>query len=284
MLRQMEKPLSTNDQAGVLNLTGVFEALAARLLVAVDEGRILHATKNILDSGAPLEQEFRAFLSSRLPAPFRVRHGYIYDVESRCSPQIDVIITDAEQEIAMFGTGEDAQYVPFTATYVIGEIKGSATAIDSHLIQLGTRIDAFWGMNSRLRQEHSDARSDGSLFSFLLVGDAAEADYKKILAHHQDRTRPAPGCVVLLNTEEVISRADDLWDGQFLSFSQYGPDLWIYEPATDSHGRGNVLLWLFYQIVHHLQRNAPGRGVDRAFAEAMLRNHKLRKKAKLEPD
>jgi hypothetical protein len=273
--------LSTNDHVGVLNLIGAFEAFAARLLVAVDQGRILHATKNIRDSGAPLEQEFRAFLSSRLPAPFRVRHGYIYDVESRCSPQIDVIITDAEQEIAMLGSGEDAQYLPFTATYVIGEIKGSATAIDSHLDQLGTRVDAFWEMNKRLKQEHSDARANESLFSLLLVGDASKADYEKILAHHRDNSKRLPGCIVFLNTQEVISCASNILDSEYLSFSQYGPYLWIYGPATDEYGKGKVLLWLFYRIVYHLQRNAPGRGMNLAFAEAMLRDHKLARKAEL---
>lgn len=96
--------MSGSAKSGVINLAGVYEAIAQRLIVALAEGRILHKTKNIADSGQPLEIEFRKFLDGRLPDPFFVHHGYLYDTESDCTPQIDVIISDKEQSTTTLQT------------------------------------------------------------------------------------------------------------------------------------------------------------------------------------
>jgi hypothetical protein len=83
----MKKPKMT----GRIDMEGLFEAVAQRLLVSIAEGRILWETRNIRDSGAPFEAQFRDFLGARLPATFSVTSGYLFDPKSNCTPQIDCL-------------------------------------------------------------------------------------------------------------------------------------------------------------------------------------------------
>ena len=89
------------DDAGFINLPGIFAAEAEGLLAQVGAGRILLDTHNIRDAGAPLEGAVRDLFSRLLPSGFRVRHGYLYDTASTCTPQIDLIISAADRSQVM---------------------------------------------------------------------------------------------------------------------------------------------------------------------------------------
>jgi hypothetical protein len=53
-------------QRGSIDLVKLFQADAIELMSAVARGQVLHGTKNIRESGSPLEVSFRRFLRARL--------------------------------------------------------------------------------------------------------------------------------------------------------------------------------------------------------------------------
>lgn len=86
---------------GEINIVGLFEAEAAALLQAADRGLILHKTHNTRDSGALLESTFRQIVGSRLPPQAQMAHGYLYDLESTCTSQIDAMLLSAADNYPM---------------------------------------------------------------------------------------------------------------------------------------------------------------------------------------
>lgn len=101
------------SKSGTIDLPSLFDAIAKRLSVSVEQGRILHKTKNIRDSGLPLETEFRSFLNSRLPVPFSVKTGYLFDPRAKCTPQIDAIVIDEQESHELMRSDDGAAYVPY---------------------------------------------------------------------------------------------------------------------------------------------------------------------------
>jgi hypothetical protein len=60
-----------DDKApGKIDILKLFETEAATLAFAVKHGRLLHATLNIRDSGAPLETAICIFMNRMLPFGF----------------------------------------------------------------------------------------------------------------------------------------------------------------------------------------------------------------------
>jgi hypothetical protein len=102
-----------------------FNNLADDLGRAVDRGRILHETKNIRDSGVPFEHLFRKIIGSRLPEPYRMRTGFLFDGQSNVTPQIDAVIVDTTTSHEIFTSEEGAGYLPYASASVVFEIKNS---------------------------------------------------------------------------------------------------------------------------------------------------------------
>lgn len=148
----MEHPLDSKNvgkKSGVIDLPSLFLAIARELAVAAERGRILHRTHNIRDSGAPLEALFRHAIGSRLPSPYRVLHGYLFDADSVCTPQIDALVIDGSDSHEIMTSSEGASYVPYTSAHAIIELKTSAKNIAGHLDQLMTTITALHAMSER---------------------------------------------------------------------------------------------------------------------------------------
>lgn len=59
--------MSKKNIKGSIDLIGIFQNAAISMLHSIEEGNILHRTKNIRDSGALFEQEIRVFLISFCP-------------------------------------------------------------------------------------------------------------------------------------------------------------------------------------------------------------------------
>ena len=120
---------------GFLNIPRLFEAEALSLLEAVERGKLLHNTKNIRDSGGPLEARFRTLLADRMPEGIQVRTGYLYDIESNCTPQVDAMLINGSDNHAMMTTEEGAIYAPFTSVLATIEIKSSVGDVAKQLSQ-----------------------------------------------------------------------------------------------------------------------------------------------------
>ncbi len=245
---------------GLINLPGIFAAAADDLLAAVTQGRILYNTQNIRDSGAPLEAALRALFARLLPSPFVVQHGYLFDTQSHCTPQIDLIIADAARSQVMLTAPEGATYAPFTDAYAIIEIKTSADHIGEHLDQIGAQIDAIERMQRDLRTQGNITFP--SLISALVLGKSDGLKEYEIVERWTARAAPFPTFVFLLDRGQIILPEDDfsslLGMGDEVSPVQRpaGAHLAFHEKgADDREKRGNALLWLFYAVQHRLRES-----------------------------
>ena len=108
---------------GNLDLISVFESEAICIMNAASEGTILHNAKNIRDSGEPVEAALINLFSRRLPRTYGSISGYFYSEESKCSPQIDVMISQASEVHGLGPGSHGSEFVPLTSARVIGEVK-----------------------------------------------------------------------------------------------------------------------------------------------------------------
>lgn len=272
-----EATMSDEKKPGKLNLLNVFEAASQRLLTAVDEGRILHGTLNIAGSGSPFEEAFRSFLEGRIPAPFIVDHGYLFDPESICTPQIDVIVSNSEAKSCMFKGQDGANYIPFNASCVIGEIKSSSRGITDHITQLSNRIASVSKMSGRSQIRHKEP------LSFLLIGDAKKTDYKKIKAALAKSGMREPRYIILLNSAEIIAAGSSHFETDELHYAERGDTMFIWapDPSIKAHRNGHTLQWLFHAIIYHLRDLNDGAGIAAQFSEQVLMRHPMKKVRKL---
>lgn len=254
---------------GIIDLPGLFHAISRELTVAAEQGRILHKTRNIRDSGSPLESRFRNAIGPRLPSPFRVMHGYLFDADSICTPQIDALIIDGSDSHELMTTSDGASYVPYTSAHAVIEVKNSAHAIKEHLSQLGRVLDSIQKM--RLRHLEAGRLGHGgppyeSPLSVLLVANSPAislSDLQDWYSEHHE----VPRYTVLLDRGLIIARKQLLLDGAPLSFYDYRNqgEFHIFEPeASGEFPSGRALLWLYFSFIAHLTRFS-GEKAIRAF-------------------
>ena len=197
-----------DSKAGTIDMPALFEAAAQRMLLAVRQGRLLHRTKNIRDAGLPLEVEFRSFLSSRLPDPFTVRSGYLFDPRSVCTPQIDAIIVDGAEAHELMRSDDGAAYIPYPSGRILFEIKNSSRGFGVHMAQVksvGTAVE-------KMRLDALPLRGGASMphverpLSVLIIGDSQGAkltQFKKLYTKGLED----PGLTLLLDRGLIIAGA-----------------------------------------------------------------------------
>lgn len=245
---------------GELNLLGIFQALATEFLAAVEQGRILHATQNIRESGGPLESAVRRTLSDLLPLTYSIGHGYLFDTQSKCTPQIDLIISRAQRRHSMLETSEGATYSPCSEAYAIGEIKASAAGMRSHLAQLGDRIASVEKMRQSLKEPTGWRFPE--LISFLIVGEAGQLKASAVISQYKNNPDSFPDFILLVGSGEIIRKPTGL-PSFFDDLSQeIGPTqrpdgdrpVAFASGETLRERQGNALLWFFYALLNSLRR------------------------------
>ncbi len=275
----------TRKEAGVIDLPGLFEAAAQELILSAEQGRILHRTRNIRDSGAPLEARFRTFLGPRLPTPFRVIQGYLFDAEAICTPQIDTLIIDGSESHELMTSSEGAAYVPFTSAHFIGEIKNSGDSSENHLKQISKIVQAIADM--RRRQVERRTTSNGPIYhqplSFLLLANTQNAKIDDFKLWFNENAI-GPTYTILLDRGLVIASQSEVVHGPHLSFydhRNFGP-WFIFEPGTPGEYRvGRSVLWLYFSIVAHLNLVQGNTGAILDFTNDIERRYPLVKRTSL---
>lgn len=245
---------------GTINLRGVFQAKAQEMLASVEQGKILHATHNIRESGGPLENVVRHTFSALMPLTFSIGHGYLFDIESNCTPQIDLIIFPAQRSHSILKTPEGATYSPFSEAYAIGEIKASASNIRGHLEQMGKRIAALTAMRETLYEPTKYRFPD--LTSFLIVGDCNDLDASMIISQFDSDPDNFPDFILLASKGEIVLKPtgqiplfDDL-DSEIDPTQRPDgtrPTAWASESPKQQQ-QGDALLWMFYALLDRLRR------------------------------
>ena len=274
-------------KAGRIDLPGLFEAAAQRLLLSVRQGRLLHKTKNIRDAGTPFEAEFRSFLGNRLPEPFTVTSGYLFDPRSTCTPQIDAIIVDGRESHELMRSDEGAAYVPYPSGRTFFEIKNSSRDLARHVAQ----VKAVGSAIGKMRSDADKLRVSGGPhaerpLSVLVIGDSAGAKISQFKKLYTDDLQD-PGLTLLLDRGLIIGRAGTLEDifvfnGRdgankpfaldFLSYRNAG-EWGFWQPESPGERSGRALLWLYFAIMAQLNWAARGnQGSIRDFTNQVSRD------------
>lgn len=278
---------------GKIELSGLFEASAQRLILAVQQGRILHSTKNIRDSGLPFETEFRSFLGSRLPSPFRVMTGYLFDPKANCTPQIDAVVIDERESHELMRSDDGASYVPYPSGRIICEIKNSCRGLAKHVRQLSAICTAVENMRvdaRRIRLTSEIGVVNPEPMSLLIIGDTAGAKLSAFCKAFGDRSLQ-PTFTLLLDRGFLIARRSIM--EQFYSQNQSVPILdfygkveqgaWaIWEPEKPERKSGRALLWVYFAILAQLNlmsRSNTGSIID--FTNQVARDFPMRLRAEL---
>lgn len=257
-------PKENAPKPGELNIVGLFEAEAAALLQAAERGRILHKTRNIRDSGTLLESTFRQIIGSRLPPQAQMAHGYLYDLESTCTPQVDAMILSAADNYPMMSAEGGAIYAPFTSCRAYVEIKSSVgdalkclrqtAKISNRIAEMGKPFSDFGGTPSRPEQ----------VGSILLFANSEGAKAAPFIDWFEKGHR-YPALVVFLDKAVVISRrpvykslltwfpeeGGDIKETLDLGDPFNGDEAWLYRPSAQdpTEAKGMALLWLYYYLL-----------------------------------
>ena len=247
---------------GILNIPRLFEAEALSLQEAVERGKLLHGTKNIRDSGGPLEARFRLLLAQRMPEGVQVKTGYAYDIESNCTPQIDAMLISGQDNYTMMTTDEGAIYTPFTSVLTTIEIKSSVGKAANQLMQTNKIVKDIKIMERDLlnRRPGYDRRKLVSVLFYATSKDAKLADFRD---WYEKNTNDMPTYVVFLDRGYILAARNlihDLltWDEeQPLKFHDHdnASTYHLWEPKDNSvHKSGKTLLWLYYALLNIVDR------------------------------
>jgi len=252
-------------ELGEINIVGLFEAEAAALLQAADRGLILHKTHNIRDSGALLESTFRQIIGRRLPPQAQMAHGYLYDLKSKCTPQVDAMILSAADNYPMMTAEGEAIYAPFTSCRAYVEIKSSTNGVAKQLDQAAKISKCIAKMATTLGVLRAGTAIPERVGSVLLYANSNNAKATPFTTWFSKYSKE-PTLVVFLDKAVVISRQPKLHSlfnesphAQPLNLTDpfSGGEAWLYKPdaKTVPEARGRVLLWLYYWLLYCATRH-----------------------------
>lgn len=274
---------------GHINMVRLFQAEALDLFGAVERGRLLHGTHNRRDSGAPLEVRWREFLQARLPFQFHVTHGYLFDSQSNCTPQIDTMILNSADCHQLMTSTEGSAYAPFTSALAIMEIKNSAYDVSSSLDQLAGVAKSIQNMKTTLRARRGgNGNTLPETISVMLFADSKNAKLEEFREWYGKHIDAVPTYTVLLDRGAIILKRSLLyelsdWD-EHVDFNETrnGAIPYLCMPEViDDNLAGRALLWLYFAIVVHTNFSEGNKGNISEFAKDAAINFKLKDVAKL---
>ena len=274
---------------GRIDLVSLFQAEAEELIGAAERGRILHRTSNIRDSGGPLEAKVRSFFSKRLPHPFSVAHGYLFDIDANCTPQVDAMIVSADECPEMMSTDEGAKYLPFTSAVSVFEIKTSARSVNKNLEQVANLMRSISDMQKMLRARRIGGGGSMlpnvlSILFYAKTVDASPMDFKN---WHDQNGSTFPTYVVLLDSGIILARENSInrlvsfdaeQTGQLGLYDHRQPgELCICSPSTiDDYKMGRTLLWLYFALLAHTNLERGNRALTLDFTNDAVNKFPMR--------
>jgi hypothetical protein len=246
---------------GNLDIPRLFQAEALSLFEAVERGKLLHGTKNIRDSGGPLEVRLRKLLTDRMPRGIQVGHGYLYDVDSNCTPQVDAMLLSEQDNHTMMTTEDGAIYAPFTSALAVLEIKSSVGDMAKQLRQTREIVMRTRKMAGALRERRASgpgavlpdpvsvlfyATSNGAKFSSLRDWYAENDFFTPTYVVFLDR-----GCIVAQRhiSTEVLDFGEPLPVG-FDDYRNPAARCLCSPQIEDEYGPGRALLWLYFTLLN----------------------------------
>lgn len=281
-----------SKKRGEIDLVRLFEAEAIELLSAAERGKVLHGTKNIRESGGPLEASFRALLQKKLPSVYRILSGYLFDASSECTPQIDAFVAHGDECHELMTSSEGTSYVPFAGALSVIEVKNTTYDVASSLSQLSTTLDSIALMRKNAARD-SGVRLP-KLLSVAFFADSSNCSLSNFqrwyMAHGPHNS---PTYTILLDKALIIAFAPKMMDSfeyddglDFVRFREHENPGKVYlcRPRERSNARGRSLLWLYLAIADHLSKSNASQlnGYISAFTAAAERTYALDRCAPLD--
>ncbi|MBB3348326.1 DUF6602 domain-containing protein [Sphingomonas sp. BK069] len=266
-----------------IDLVREFDNLAADLLRAVDRGRVLHETGNIANSGAPLEHLFRDLVGKRLPEPFRMRTGYLFDAEREVSPQIDAMIVDATTSHEIFRQEDGAGYLPYVSAVAVLEIKNAAGRCAGSIAQIRKIAASIKKMHTRSGVGIEERERRTPLY-ILVLGTASTnlPELKRALASDE----PSPDIIYLIEQGLMLARDDGIFEfssGHRGFRERMGGDWQIYGPPREHQSRaGWMLQWIYFALLSQIKTFSGNTGIYAEFLNSIERSHSVSNLGKLE--
>jgi hypothetical protein len=281
-----KKPKATPIKLpGSIDIVSLFQAEALDLIGAINRGRLLHGTRNIRDSGAPLEKRLREFFQARLPFQFQVVQGYFFDIKSRCTPQIDLMVVNAADRHELMVSEEGVSYLPFTSALAVMEVKNSARDVDGNLNQLAAIVDSINEMQSDLhRRRPQGGTMLPEIISVLFFGESKDSKLEDFKGWYASHPHSVPTFTVLLDRGVIITKIGALNhffepDGvPSVDFYDHrnGRELFLCTPEImDDKKMGRALLWLYFALVAHTNLSEGNKGNILSFSNDVMDSYKL---------
>jgi hypothetical protein len=285
-----ETPIVTsNDQAGdnsveeayKLNVLGLFQSDADRILSARERSQHVHKGGNIRSAGDEVEAEVRSYYKRRLPTDYTVHHGHFLDSSLNLSPQMDIIIADNGRFPTFFRGQEGMEYLPFEGVYAFGEIKSSLT--NSHVrdfIKTSNKIRSTLkrekvpdGYIERFEEsdqgelvwQPSPERGDLYRFIFGVTSDGLNVD-QCLRTLCDSAPEDAPNLICLLDKGVLMAGRAVSPNGE-VTVTYLHPqkeraprqahewDGWLLAEPSSAFNNGTTLFYAYSQLIEHLKNN-----------------------------
>jgi hypothetical protein len=195
-----------------------------------------------------------------MPRGVEVGHGYLYDVDSNCTPQIDAMLLSAPDNHSMMMTEDGAVYAPFASALAVIEIKSSVGDVTKQLKQTAEIVSRIHRMASELRGRRTGS---GSVLprpvSVLFYASSVDAKLDEFRKWYVDASFVAPTYVVFLDRACILAQRNHLHE--LLDYEVPPPidfndhrnaaswHLCSPEPR-DAYRCGRALLWLYFALLN----------------------------------
>ncbi|MDH5835316.1 DUF6602 domain-containing protein [Luteimonas kalidii] len=273
---------------GELDLPAQFGRKADDMILSVEEGRAAHKAGNIKASGGPLETRFRQLLAESLPSTNKVASGYFYGANSRCSPEIDVLVYEDKEAFRLDPAPQDQHYIPHTSVSVMGQVKNSAADLSAGIGQVQKSLKSWHEMRNEIVVSGGAPGTPVQEvpLTFVVCGECKEADLKKLGTTLRDKGGPFVDYILLLDQGAIVAGNLDFLvnDDPVVGFLQYrNVNSWhLCKPDGDgAHPLGTALLWFYFALVSKLSLDQGNNLRYHAFCEQISRLYPLRPIQKL---
>ncbi|MDQ5937392.1 MAG: hypothetical protein QG574_4751 [Cyanobacteriota bacterium erpe_2018_sw_21hr_WHONDRS-SW48-000092_B_bin.40] len=276
--------MTNSPSESILKLLELFELDAAEIMAARKRGKIIHRTKEISQSGSPVENTVRRILSSRLPTAYHVGHGHVLDQDLKTCGQFDVVISDKFANPLMLETDEHCEYTPVEAVYAVGEIKSkydqnakSFQRFSQHIRELKTLKRSYaepnyFSTGGKGRGLLLDVRTSekrplkNPIFTFMFFAESDDFALKQIESHYKSEDiKNLPNVVCFLDRGVVMYAQFENKNARSSRQIHYDPEFatiydakigatsrWILQEVEGEFKNGVHLGWLYYLLATHL--------------------------------
>ena len=226
------------------------------------------------------------FCKLKVPSQFRVLQGYLFDVNSKCTPQIDAMIVNSMECHELMASVDGSGYLPFTSVLAVIEIKNTTYNIKRSMTQLASITQVINTMKTEIKRDPRSSKVQ--LFdhiSIMFFADSSNSKPSDFRKYYDDKSNLTPTYTFLLDRGIIIANqnyAHELFgfgkDNE-LEFSDHlqAGEPFLYIPKNyDQYKAGKALLWLYFSLVAHLNKSQQNQGGILVFTNDAVRKYAIK--------